>query len=238
MNDQNNAAHPVLTDDEIRSIWVEHGLDDEAVEDFARAIESALLSKLRAPVADGWRPIKTAPQGVRVLLGPRHAPVIGIVKHYEDADSDEPAIVCNVVHYNGTVLVAGYRTGEWAPLASAPVAGEALTRFCPECGLVGDVASGYRSCCPDGGSARMIPASMAKKCRENFLLAINRDAAPQASEAVREFIAAVDALLASEARETWTPAYKQKLTTAERMRIAETYRRTRAALSAQPGGKV
>lgn len=52
MTNQNNAAQPVLTDDEIRAVWVEHGLDDEAVEDFARAIESALLSKLRAPVAD------------------------------------------------------------------------------------------------------------------------------------------------------------------------------------------
>lgn len=46
------AQEAVLTDDEIWSIWVEHGLDDEAIEDFARAIESALLSKLRAPVAD------------------------------------------------------------------------------------------------------------------------------------------------------------------------------------------
>ncbi|AKQ55138.1 Uncharacterised protein [Bordetella hinzii] len=52
MNEQNNAAQRVLTDDEIRAVWIEHGLDDEAVEDFARAIESALLSKLRAPVAD------------------------------------------------------------------------------------------------------------------------------------------------------------------------------------------
>jgi hypothetical protein len=46
---ENNAAQPGLTDDEIRAVWVEHGLDDEAVEDFARAIESSLLSKLRAP---------------------------------------------------------------------------------------------------------------------------------------------------------------------------------------------
>jgi hypothetical protein len=80
-----------------------------------------------APVADGWQPIKTAPQGVRVLFGPRHAPVVGIVKHYEDADGDEPDIVCNVVHYNDTVLVADYRCSEWAPLASAPVA-NALTQ--------------------------------------------------------------------------------------------------------------
>ncbi|WP_241069530.1 hypothetical protein [Achromobacter insuavis] len=94
---------------------------------FTNGWQACIASQVRAPVADGWQSIKTAPQGVRVLLGPRHAPVIGIVKHYEDADSDEPAIVCNVVHYNGTVLVAGYRTGEWAPLASAPVAGEAVT---------------------------------------------------------------------------------------------------------------
>ncbi|MDH1177974.1 hypothetical protein N5C72_07800 [Achromobacter mucicolens] len=49
---QNNAAQPMLTDEEIRAVWVEHCLDDESVEDFARAIESALLSKLRAPVAE------------------------------------------------------------------------------------------------------------------------------------------------------------------------------------------
>lgn len=52
MTTQNITAQPGLTDAEIQAIWVEHGLDDEAVEDFARAIESALLSKLRAPVAD------------------------------------------------------------------------------------------------------------------------------------------------------------------------------------------
>lgn len=49
------AQQALLTDEEIRAVWVEHGLDDEAVEDFARAIESALLSKLRAPVADERR---------------------------------------------------------------------------------------------------------------------------------------------------------------------------------------
>ncbi len=52
MTQQDDITQRVLTDDEIRAVWVEHGLDDEAVEDFARAIESALLSKLRAPVAD------------------------------------------------------------------------------------------------------------------------------------------------------------------------------------------
>ncbi len=34
-------APRALTDEQIREIWVEHGLDDEAVEDFARAIERA-----------------------------------------------------------------------------------------------------------------------------------------------------------------------------------------------------
>lgn len=74
-----------------------------------------------APLADGWQPIDTAPSGVRVLLGPRETPVVGIVKRYEDPDIIDDALVCNVVHYNGTLLVAGYRCSEWAPLASAPV---------------------------------------------------------------------------------------------------------------------
>ncbi|MGE8629498.1 hypothetical protein [Achromobacter denitrificans] len=60
MTNQNNAAQPVLTDDEILHRWDAYvsepsttypltGADKIA---FARAIESALLSKLRAPVAD------------------------------------------------------------------------------------------------------------------------------------------------------------------------------------------
>ncbi len=53
MTDQNNAAQPVLTDEEIRSkahaIW---GMRDFGALEFARAIESALLSKLSAPVAE------------------------------------------------------------------------------------------------------------------------------------------------------------------------------------------
>ena len=34
---------PKLSDDRIREIWVEHGLDDEDVEGFARAIEREIL---------------------------------------------------------------------------------------------------------------------------------------------------------------------------------------------------
>ena len=34
---------PKLSDDQIREIWIEHGLDDEDVEGFARAIEREIL---------------------------------------------------------------------------------------------------------------------------------------------------------------------------------------------------
>ncbi|CAB3705259.1 hypothetical protein [Achromobacter piechaudii] len=78
--------------------------------------------------------------------------------------------------------------------ASAPVAGEALARYCPGCGSVGPVGDEYRDCCPDGIQARMIPARLAEQCRDTFRLAIksllanaaeNDSAAPQAGEAVR-----------------------------------------------------
>ncbi|MDT0138066.1 hypothetical protein [Acidovorax sp. PRC11] len=68
--------------------------------------------------ADGWMPIETAPDGERVLLGPRHAPVVGTVHrpaHWHE--EQEPTIT--VVHYNGNVLVAGYRCSEWHRLPAA-----------------------------------------------------------------------------------------------------------------------
>ena len=53
---QNNAAPPVLTDDEINAACGRHAADTgwhaENDRKKARAVESALLSKLRAPVAD------------------------------------------------------------------------------------------------------------------------------------------------------------------------------------------
>jgi hypothetical protein len=39
-------AVPLLTVEEIQAAWVEHGLDDCAVEDFAKAIEQAVRAKL------------------------------------------------------------------------------------------------------------------------------------------------------------------------------------------------
>lgn len=35
---------PRLSDERIREIWIEHGLDDEDVEGFARAIEREIIS--------------------------------------------------------------------------------------------------------------------------------------------------------------------------------------------------
>lgn len=40
-----NKTSGLLTNAEIQQLWVEHGLDDCAVEDFARAIEAAVLAK-------------------------------------------------------------------------------------------------------------------------------------------------------------------------------------------------
>lgn len=62
-----------------------------------------------------WRPISEAPDGVRVLLGPREAPVVGMVEHAPQW-SENQTPHCSVVHYNGNVLVPGYRCTEWRPL--------------------------------------------------------------------------------------------------------------------------
>lgn len=51
---------------------------------------------------------------------------------------------------------------------------EALVRFCPGCGCVGDVDGFYKNCCPDGYKARMIPQSMAGECHELFQLAVGQ----------------------------------------------------------------
>ncbi|QNK65880.1 hypothetical protein [Variovorax sp. PAMC26660] len=65
-----------------------------------------------------WQPLASAPDGVRVLLGPREAPVVGIVRQMPEwADEQEP--VAAVIHYNGATLVAGYHCSEWHPLPLA-----------------------------------------------------------------------------------------------------------------------
>jgi hypothetical protein len=49
---------------------------------------------------------------------------------------------------------------------------ERLVRYCPGCGSVGPIEDTYQDCCPDGGEARMIPESLAEKCRSTFKIAV------------------------------------------------------------------
>lgn len=45
---------------------------------------------------------------------------------------------------------------------------EPMSRFCPECGHVGEVGAGHSDCCPDGSHAFMVPARWANELREGF----------------------------------------------------------------------
>lgn len=54
---------------------------------------------------------------------------------------------------------------------------EPVVRFCPGCGLVGEVDAKYKDCCPDGAKARKIPKDLAEHCSGLFDLAIG-SAAP------------------------------------------------------------
>jgi hypothetical protein len=85
----------------------------------ARAPSPALpIDFKQATDQGGWQPVSTAPDGIRVLLRPREAPVVGIVRQMPEwADEQEP--VASVLHYNGTVLVAGYHCSEWHSLPGA-----------------------------------------------------------------------------------------------------------------------
>ena len=53
------------------------------------------------------------------------------------------------------------------------------TRFCPECGHVGEVSADHRDCCPDGSHAFMVPAKWAQDLRAVFLARFSQ-AAPAA----------------------------------------------------------
>lgn len=55
---------------------------------------------------------------------------------------------------------------------AAPVAAEPMTRFCPACGLVGEVDPKHRDCCPDGAKARVIPKDLADHCHNLWSIAI------------------------------------------------------------------
>jgi|GEM_PF-6575683 len=141
----NNAAQPVLTDEEIQDIA--DGFDIYGAKpEFARAIESALLSKLRAPVADESPMAKMADalrekaRQEQQAYQDRRNQATEWGPMPEGTEADRPIPIAPVAH------VAGDETSrylEWAKdrsawempvgtpvyysaLASAPVAGEAL----------------------------------------------------------------------------------------------------------------
>jgi hypothetical protein len=51
---------------------------------------------------------------------------------------------------------------------------EEMIRFCPECGCLGNIPSGYQACCPDSSEARMVPKRFAAMCAETFQLCISQ----------------------------------------------------------------
>lgn len=102
---------PVTWEQEARSGW-------KALEEMHDRLQNATRAAAPAQEADGWMPIETAPDGERVLLGPRHAPVVGTV-HQPEPWHEEQEPTATVVHYNGTTLVAGYRCSEWHRLPGA-----------------------------------------------------------------------------------------------------------------------
>jgi len=121
MTDQNNAAQPLLTDEEIQAIWTEHGLDDEAVEDFARAIESAVLSKLRA-------------EGVQA--GDETQALIEHDRWFSEYGQRLGSFYNGLTIHTRAAWVAASK--RYAALASAPVAATYVeTRECAECNHVG-----------------------------------------------------------------------------------------------------
>ncbi|MDQ1758980.1 hypothetical protein RAS14_04410 [Achromobacter aegrifaciens] len=135
MTDQNNAAQPVLTDEEIQDIA--DGFDIYGAKpEFARAIESALLSKLRAPVADELvaslrRMASVAPASECEVL---HAAASALASAPVAGETQEP------IGFVDPVYVAGRQRGmKWnakiynapsqeasAPLYAAPQASEAV----------------------------------------------------------------------------------------------------------------
>ena len=71
------------------------------------------------------------------------------------------------------------------------------TRYCPECGHVGDVGPEHRDCCPDGSSALMAPTKYAQELRAGLkaLLATSPAQAAQwetVRQAVRDYHYALD----------------------------------------------
>jgi hypothetical protein len=125
---QNNAVQPVLTDDEIQDIadlFDIYGAKPE----FARAIESAVLSKLRAPVADERISLRGA---ANLAFNALHEckPAKGAEKQYSDSIQALQSALHDIAYtLNRTATPKQFadhlQREARAALASAPVAGEA-----------------------------------------------------------------------------------------------------------------
>ncbi|CAB3890450.1 hypothetical protein [Achromobacter piechaudii] len=180
----------------------------DCVRAFVSALEALNVCQARAPVAaqhPGLRPPLSRIAGVSEDILRRGA--LAAVRATDERErgyaenaafriwwDENQACPEHSLTTENAAHAAWQERGRRAALASAPVAGEALARYCPGCGSVGPVGDEYRDCCPDGNQARMIPARLAEQCRDTFRLAIksllanaaaNDSAAPQAGEAVR-----------------------------------------------------
>ncbi|AZW31530.1 hypothetical protein L506_2294 [Bordetella bronchiseptica GA96-01] len=114
MTTQNNAAQPVLTDDEIRTIITDAHQSHGAFKtgyglSLGRAIETALLSKLRAPVADERAAFEQAMRETYRMVDPLKPPPAG---SYARGEHEGIIAALKTVRENFT----------HAALASAPVA--------------------------------------------------------------------------------------------------------------------
>ncbi|MGZ8132588.1 hypothetical protein ACXU40_09370 [Bordetella bronchiseptica] len=195
MTTQNNAAQPVLTDDDIDALCDVHDMPPRMVTSFARAIETALLSKLRAPVADERAEFEAAYH--------RPYPVRSVPKGGE--------------HWSVEKCAAWKGWQDRAALASAPVAGEAQ----PERGdpaspkddsdrtydrPIGYLAAYELGRLHSGHSANLRSAKFGPSALDGdvpvYLEPPNGDAAPQASSVAGE---AVYTLRVRGAIQDWTP---------------------------------
>lgn len=84
--------------------------------------------------------------------------------------------------------------------AQAPA--ESMLRFCAGCGSVGAVPDTYLNCCPDGSDARVIPATLANKCRSLFQMAIADALASKAGETTQTGL--YSAKQATEPEQCWS----------------------------------
>lgn len=111
--------------------------------------------------------------------------------------AEQPAAAGNALT-DSAIIGVGATTGVFAPipnviafgrsieqhLRAAPQAAptQELVRFCPHCGLIGEVEDEYRDCCPDGDGAYMVPSKFAEQCHATFRLCLETATAPQAAQ--------------------------------------------------------